>query len=137
MGIINRRLERLEEEFAIPPEDEREWQAVREFVRRLTDEELDWLSEPSEEAQDLVPCPHVESITCDCRGDGREIRGFEASPELRREAERRWQALCERQSEIMAREPYDRSAAWRERSQKSHEEQRASAERNRRIQTYG
>jgi hypothetical protein len=98
-----RRLERLEGHLrteTAPPE----WEEWSELLKRLSTDELRWLSEPSEEAASLVPCPHVEKIFCGCRSDERERRGFEAYPELAEEFIRRVNALLERTSEIMGRE---------------------------------
>lgn len=77
MGSLERRLAALEGQIK-PPED----REGRELLSCLTWEELKWLSEPVEEAQSRVPCPHVELISCTCRGTERERRGFEAHPEL-------------------------------------------------------
>lgn len=95
MGSLGRRLERLEARSG-GTDAERRAQAHREFFRRLTRDELEWLCEPGHRAQDLVPCPHVELVECGCRGADRELRGFEAHPELREEYERRFGVLLER-----------------------------------------
>jgi hypothetical protein len=91
MASLERRLARLEDRQGDKWDREDE-----EFVSRLTDGELGWLLEPAEEAQRLVPCPHVELVTCGCRGDEREQRGFEAHPELFEEYLRRREILLER-----------------------------------------
>jgi hypothetical protein len=82
----------------------------REFFRRLTREELDWLLAPDDEAQSRVPCPHVEMLRCGCRSDERQGRGFEAHPGLREEYLRRRELLFGRAEEIMRREPESRFA---------------------------
>lgn len=104
MGSLESRLARLEEHHRVemaPPERE----AWGEFIKRLTTDELTWLTEPSDEAQRLVPCPHVEMVSCGCRGDGRRRRDFEAHPELLEEYVQRRNALLERTHEIMERAP--------------------------------
>ena len=102
MGSIERRLEALEAHLSSGPDLARQ-QAYRAFIERLTGDELSWLADPGEEAQSLVPCPHVEMLECECRSDERAQRGFEAHPELREEYLRRRQSLVERAEEIMAR----------------------------------
>lgn len=90
----------------VPPEPTREEERDRlleRFHNRLTREELAWWREPGEQAQDLVPCPHVESIKCGCRSTARKERGFAANPQLRDEAKRRWLKLAQKGEEILAR----------------------------------
>ena len=111
---MNRRLQALEERIVVS-EDELRKKALDEFYRHLTYEELDWLSEPGDEAQKLVPCPHVESIRCGCRGSERERRGFEAHPELWEEYLRRRKSLLDQAEEILEREPEDPAESWRRR----------------------
>lgn len=97
-----RRLERLVQRLVAqtaPPERE----AWDELIKRMTTDELRWLVEPSDEAQSLVPCPHVEMVACGCRGEERRRRGFEAHPELVDEYVRRRNNLLKRTSEIMGR----------------------------------
>ena len=98
------RLARLEERIGAS-EDGARREAYREFFRRLTVEELDWLLAPDDEAQSRVPCPHVEMLGCACRSDERRRRGFEAHPELREEYLRRRRSLFGRAEEIVRREP--------------------------------
>ena len=108
MRSVRRRLSELEDRHragTVPPEQE----AWDELLKRLTTDELRWLSEPSDEAASLVPCPHVEMLSCGCRGDERGRRGFEAHPELADEFMRRVNALVERADEIMGREVWRRS----------------------------
>jgi len=103
-----RRLERLEvrlEAEMTPPERE----AWDELLKRLTTDELRWLTEPSDEAESMVPCPHVERVSCGCRSDERGRRGFEAYPELADEFVRRRNTLVERADEIVGREVWRRS----------------------------
>lgn len=100
---LKRRLGRLEEQVRGVAEDEGE-RVRREFFRRLTREELDWLDGPTRQASHLVPCPHVELIECGCRGAEREQRGFEARPDLFEEFRRRYESLLERADEIMQRD---------------------------------
>jgi hypothetical protein len=98
------RLEDLEERHRAemaPPERE----AWDELLKRLSTDELTWLTEPSVEAQSLVPCPHVEMVACGCRGEERRRRGFEAYPELLEEYVQRRSTLLERAGEIMRRAP--------------------------------
>lgn len=99
MGL-ERRLAALEAQ-TTPPED----RESREIICRLTWEELTWLSEPSKEAQSRVPCPHVELISCGCRGAEREQRGFVSHPELLEKYQERWRTLEERTGEILQRGP--------------------------------
>ena len=87
---IERRLEALEAR--IGGGDERT-RVFNDFLRDLSDEELCWLLEPGDQAQSLVPCPHVEMLECACSSDGRVQRGFEAHPGLREEYLRRRQTL--------------------------------------------
>lgn len=103
MGIIDRRLGRLEGRFA-PHEAELLHRARTEFYRRLTDEELDWLSEPEDEAARLVPCPKLAPVRCDCLCPQRSSGGFAEYPELKEEADRRWRHLLGNAEEIMSRE---------------------------------
>ena len=111
---IGRRLGLLEGQITAA-EDEQRRAAYREFIERLTFEELEWLSEPGDEAESLVPCPHVELVKCGCRGPERARRGFEAYPELLAERVRRLRILNKRREEILAREPEDGATAWRKR----------------------
>ena len=101
---LKQRIEGLEERHraeTAPPERE----AWDHFLKRLTTDELTWLTEPSDEAQSLVPCPHVEMLSCGCKGEERRRRGFEAHPELFDEYVQRRNTLLERTSEIMGRVP--------------------------------
>lgn len=102
MGSLDGRLRRLEERPGEVTEDEKE-RGRREFFKRLTREELDWLDESARQASSLVPCPHVELIECGCRGAERERRGFEARPDLFEEFRRRYESLLDRAGEIMER----------------------------------
>jgi hypothetical protein len=77
--------------------------------QRLTTDELRWLTEPSDKAQSLVPCPHVEMVSCGCKSDERGRRGFEAHPELEERFVHRWNTLLERAGEIMGREVWRRT----------------------------
>ena len=99
-----RRLERLEERLVAQTASP-ERKAWGELLKRLTTDELRWLVEPSDEAQSLVPCLHVERLACGCRGEERRRRGFEAHPELLEEYVQRRNALVERAGEIMGRAP--------------------------------
>lgn len=106
---LKRRLESLEERHraeVVPSEQEVVWD---ELLKRLTNDELRWLSEPSDEAESLVPCPHVEMVSCGCKSDERGRRGFEAHPELEERFVRRWNTLLERAGEIMGREVWRRT----------------------------
>ncbi len=114
MGTIDRRLARLEDQIKAPEGELQRW-AQREFLKRLTWEELRWLGEPTEQAQSLVPCPRFEPRECGCQCLARVDRGYEEHPELHDEKLRRWRSLYERREEILAREPADRSAEWRRR----------------------
>jgi hypothetical protein len=109
MGGLTRRLAALEERLAVPEAEARR-EAYRQFLRRLTREELEWLLEPDNEAQSRVPCPHVEMLQCACRSDERRGRGFEAHPGLREEYLRRRELLFGRAEEIVRREPEGRFA---------------------------
>src|SRR5918997_6992998 len=96
---LKRRLQNLEERHRVelaPPEQE----AWDELLKRLTTDELRWLTEPSDKAQSLVPCPHVEMVSCGCKSDERGRRGFEAHPELEERFVHRWNTLLERTGEI-------------------------------------
>lgn len=114
MASIEKRLESLEERIKIP-EEEIQRAALREFLSRLTHEELGGLTEPGYQAAALVPCPRFEPRKCDCACPDRTHRGLEANPELEEEHWRRWTALYERREEILAREPEDWPTAWRRR----------------------
>jgi hypothetical protein len=92
MGSLARRLERLE---GVTGCQSLEAQAFVEFLRCLSDEQLRWLLEPLDEGQGRVPCPHVESLKCECRSDGRRRRAMEAFPELIKEYLRRRGVLYE------------------------------------------
>lgn len=109
MGSIKRRLEHLESRLEAPA-DERRRATYRELLRRLTPDELDWLCEPGERAQELVPCSHVGLVQCGCHSAERKIRGFEANPHLREEYERRYKDLLARGEEIMRRDPEEARA---------------------------
>ena len=100
---LNRRLGALEEQVKVPEEELRA-RAYREFLRRLTDEEFDWLCEPGAEAEMLVECP-IHGPGCGCRNEERRLRAHEEQPELMAESQRRNDALLKRAEEIMAREP--------------------------------
>ena len=100
---LKRRLESLEERHRVEVASS-EQEVCDEFVKRLTTEELKWLCEPSDEAQSLVPCPHIEMVSCGCKSDERGRRGFEAHPELAEEFNRRRDVLLGRVGEIMGRE---------------------------------
>lgn len=113
-GSIDRRLEALEEQLSVPEDEQRRW-AEREFLKRLTSEELSWLLEPGYEAVNRVPCPRFEPRRCDCQCPARTQRGYEAHPELEEERARRWRSLYERREEILAREPEGFAASWRRR----------------------
>ncbi len=114
MGTIDRRLEALEAAFVVSQDEFRE--AVRrEFLRRLTFEEKQWLAEPADQAQGLVACPRFEPRECGCRCIARVERGYAEHPELYDEKRRRWESLLERREEIMAREPTDRRDELRRR----------------------
>ncbi len=110
---IDRRLERLEAQIKAP-EDELRERVYREFLRHLTDEEIEWLSEPSDEAEMLVVCP-LHGPGCQCTNELRRQRAREAHPALAEEFERRNRALLARAGEILAREPEDFAASWRRR----------------------
>lgn len=101
MGSLDRRLKVLEARSI--PEDELQASARRELLRRLTDDELSELSEPSDQAAALVSCPRFESRRCDCQCAAKVERGFAEHPELREEEDRRWQALLDLGEEILAR----------------------------------
>lgn len=101
MARLNRRVEALEVRMTIPDEELQEL-ATRELLRRLTDEELDWLAEPADEAAALVECRSHPGHDCACTE--RERLAIEASPECAEEMQRRWAVLCERYPEILARE---------------------------------
>jgi hypothetical protein len=103
VGIVERRLGRLESRL-VPPEAELWHRAKTEFYRRLTDEELDWLGEPGDEAARLVPCPKFAPRQCDCQCPARSAAGFEEYPELREEKTRRFRHLLSKAEEIMSRE---------------------------------
>lgn len=90
----DRRLEALNEELGMSDDALERLEAVH-FAEQLSDTQLDWLLEPTEEAQRRVPCPHTESLECDCRSSERTTRGFEAFPELVEEYERRQAVLKE------------------------------------------
>jgi hypothetical protein len=92
MGSIERRVKALEERNR-GSEDDLQAAELRAFYGSLSLEDLEWLCEPGDEAQSLVPCPHVEMVECDCKSDQRVRRGFEAYPELREESERRLSSL--------------------------------------------
>ena len=105
MGRLERRVSELEERFraetALPQREAWDY-----LFKCLTTDEFRWLSEPPDEAQCLVPCPHVEELaSCGCRSDRRRERGFEAHPELVDEYVQRRNTLLERTSEIMGRVP--------------------------------
>ena len=102
---LKRRLEGLEERHRAQSEGE----VWGELLKRLTTDELRWLAEPSDEAESLVPCPHVEMVSCRCSSDERTRRGFEAHPDLAEEFIRRANTLLERTSEIMGREVWSRT----------------------------
>jgi len=92
-------LEKLAQSRA-PTEEEERRRAFDEFLRKLSDEELDWLLEPIDEAEGLAPCPHHGGpIGCGCRSERRAQRAWEDSPELADEFEHRVQALLERRGE--------------------------------------
>jgi hypothetical protein len=101
---LKRRLESLERHRA-----QSEGEAWGELLKRLTTDELRWLAEPSDEAESLVPCPHVEMVSCRCSSDERERRAFEAHPELAERFVRRCNTLLERTGEIMEREVWRRT----------------------------
>lgn len=103
MGIVERRLGKLEGRLVLP-EAEMMHRAKTEFYRRLTDEELDWLSKPADEASSLVPCPKFAPRRCDCHCPQRSSGGFAQYPELKEEANRRWRHLLGNAEEIMSRE---------------------------------
>ncbi len=120
MGSIKRRrLEALEGQTKVP-EDELRERVYREFLRRLTDEESEWLSEPSREAEMLVVCP-IHGPGCHCTNEERRQRARVAHPELHEEFERRNRALLERREQIMAREPYQETSADRRRLERVEE----------------
>lgn len=130
MGRIERRLEALEGQIKVSDEELRQ-RAYREFLRRLTREELDWLGAPSRGAEMLVDCP-IHGLGCGCMNEQRRQRAREEHPELYEEFERRNASLLERAEEIMQREPYQETEEDRRRRvEQSREAQRASAERNR------
>jgi len=110
---IDRRLGRLEGRIKVP-EDELRERAYREFLRRLTDEESEWLGEPSREAEMRVECP-LHNPGCNCTNEQRRQRAREEHPELHEEYTRRWESLYERREEILAREPYQETPADRRR----------------------
>jgi hypothetical protein len=97
------RLNRLEERVQVGYDQE-----FDEFLKRLTDDELEWLLGPDREAQSLVPCPHVEMVECGCKSRERARRGYEERPELLDEYLRRRNILVERADEIMERAPWGR-----------------------------
>lgn len=83
----------------------------REVLDRLTEEELDWLEEADDAAQQSVPCPHVESLRCDCRSPER----FERAPEhLQKEFDWRVDELMSRSEEILDRPVRERLRRLRE-----------------------
>lgn len=130
MGRIERRLEALEEQIKVS-EGELRNRAYREFLRRLTFEESEWLGKPIEEAEMLVDCP-IHGGRCDCRNEQRRQRSHEEYPELHEEYLRRRASLLERAEEIMARDPCQQTEADRQRRrEQSIERQKESAERNR------
>lgn len=96
------------------PEDELQAWAQSEFLKRLTFEELEWLVEPSREAEMLVECP-IHGPGCQCTNEERRQRAREEHPRLHEESERRNRALLERSEEILAREPYQETPANRRR----------------------
>jgi hypothetical protein len=104
MASLRGRLERLERH--CPETAQHAQKELDEFLKRLSDGELRWLHEPADKAASLVPCPHVEMVSCGCRGDERSRRGLEAHPELADEFVRRYNALLERAEEIMERVPW-------------------------------
>jgi hypothetical protein len=53
---LKRRLESLEEHHRVQLAPAK-WEAWDELVKRITTEELKWLTEPCDKAQSLVPCP--------------------------------------------------------------------------------
>jgi hypothetical protein len=108
-SAVDRRLGALEQRIIIP-EGELRARAYREFLRRLADEESDWLGEPIEEAEALVECP-IHGPRCDCRNEQRRLRAHEEQPLLMAEFRHRNESLLERAEEIMAREPAVRD--WR------------------------
>lgn len=117
MGSLGRRLRSLEGRMTVPEEERQLW-ALREFLSRLTHEELEGLTEPGYQAAALVPCPRFEPRECGCACPERTHRGLEANLELEEEHRRRWTALYERREEILAREPQgpeDWPTAWRRR----------------------
>ncbi len=130
MGRIERRLEALEGQ-AKASEGELRERAYREFLRRLTFEESEWLGEPIEEAEMLVECP-IHGGRCECRNEQRRERAREEYPHLYEEYLRRRASLLERAEEIMARDPGQQTEANRQRQkEQSMERQRQYAERNR------
>jgi hypothetical protein len=92
MGSLESRLQRLERVLGCQDQDAK---AFGQFLRCLSDEQLRWLLEPLDEGQGRVPCPHVESLKCECRSDGRRRRAMEAFPELVEEYLRRRGVLYE------------------------------------------
>src|ERR687893_468542 len=102
---LKRRLDELAERHRAQSEGE----AWGELLERLTTDELRWLAEPSDKAESLTPCPHVEMVSCRCSSGERERRAFEAHPELEEEFIRRVNTLLERTSEIMEREVWRRT----------------------------
>lgn len=85
------------------PDGELQELARAEFLARLTDAELAWLSEPGEEALALVVCPAHPNHNCACQE--REREALDSRPEFVEEMGRRWAVLCERWEEVLAREP--------------------------------
>src|SRR3954468_8011737 len=112
MGL-RRRLNALEGQITVP-EDELRLQAEREFRKRLTYEESEWLYAPISEAEMLVTCP-IHGGKCACTNEPRRRRAFEEHPDLCEEFGRRWLVLYERREEILAREPEDFATSWRRR----------------------
>ncbi len=100
---MNRRLEALEERMGASEEEVRE-EAQRGFLRRLTREELEWISEPADEAARRTPCPHSTLTRRACWRVECGTRALDEHPELYREMQERWQSLCERSEEILQRE---------------------------------
>jgi hypothetical protein len=87
MGALEQRISRLEEELGAAYDCQG---GTSEILRRLSDAELDWLTEPLDEGESRVPCPgHVESVECGCRSAERARRALEAFPEIGEEFERR------------------------------------------------
>jgi hypothetical protein len=84
---VKGRTERIRRQFeqlaaSVPPEPDPAQVAFDNYLDALSSSELAWVTAPVDQAEANVPCDHVESISCGCRGEERLMRGFAAFPEL-------------------------------------------------------